>query len=274
MPDVQTLKRQLRGIRSTQKLTKAMKATSIVKMSRLSGIYGQFSEYGTQCEKLLEQYGSIFLEAFRETDSTAPAAVIVLASNKGMCGNFNAEILNFAADQLTQLGAYRLIPCGREAIRFFQRKNLPMEKAVVFNDVPTYGESSALFDEVIEWRSAGKVSRIFMIYPKYFNMMRQSPAISESFSIDCPKADETALLIPNRSTVVENTARTVFRAMFYKLVLETALGAQAATLLTMRSAYDTATEYCAELEGKINRLRQSSITADIIETSSKSNESR
>ena len=271
MPEVHSLKKQLRGIRSTQKLAKAMKTASVVKLSKLSGIYSQYSEYGAQCEKLLEQYGPGFLEAFRETDSAAPAAVIVLASNKGLCGSFNAEMFNFAMEQRPRLGSYRLIPCGREAIRFFQRKKLPVEKAAVFGDVPTYGESSALFDEVFEWRNAGRVSRVFVIYPKYINMMRQEPAISEAFSTDRPGAGEMALLIPDRSTVVEKNAKMVFRAMFYKLVLETALGAQAATLLTMRSAYDTATEYCAELEGQINRLRQSLVTADILETSAKSN---
>ena len=55
--------------------------------------------------------------------------------------------------------------------------------------------------------------------------------------------------------------------MVYKLALENALGAQAATLMTMRSAFDTATEYCEKLEGEINRLRQSAVTADVIETS-------
>ena len=270
MPEVHSLKKQLRGIRSTQKLAKAMKTASVVKLSKLTGVYGQYSEYGAQCEKLLEQYGPVFLEAFRETDSAAPAAVIVLASNKGLCGSFNAEIFNFAMKQLPRLGAYRLIPCGREAIRFFQRKKLPVEKAAVFGDVPTYEESSALFDEIVEWRNAGRISRVFVIYPKYINMMRQEPTISESFSTDHSGADETALLIPDRSTVVEKNVKMVFRAMFYKLVLETALGAQAATLLTMRSAYDTATEYCTELEGQINRLRQSLVTADILETSAKS----
>lgn len=270
MPDVQTLRKQLRGVRSTQKLTSAMKTTSLVKFSKLNGICGKYSEYGVQCEKLLERYGAIYWEAFRETDSAAPAAVVVIASNKGLCGSFNADICNYAMDQLPRLDAYRLIPCGREAIRFFRRKRLPAEKTAVFHDIPTYEESCALFDEIVQWRTAGSVSRVYVIYPKYFNMMRQSPAIFEIFPANCPEADETALLMPDRNTAVERTARTVFRGIFYKLVLESALGAQAATLMTMRAAYDAATEYCAELEGRINRLRQSLITADIIETSAKS----
>lgn len=270
MPEIQTLRKQLRGVRSTQKLASAMRTTSLAKFSKLNGIYGRYSEYGAQCEKMLKRYGPIYLEAFREADSAAPAAVIVLASNKGLCGSFNEDILNFAVDQLPRLDAYRLIPCGREAIRYFRRKKLPAEKTAVLHDIPTYEESCALFDEVVQWRSAGKVSRIIVIYPKYFNMMHQSPTISEAFPVDRSKADEADLLIPDRGTAVERTAKTVFRGMFYKFVLESALGAQATTLMTMRAAYDAATEYCAELEGRINRLRQSMITADIIETSAKS----
>ena len=125
MPEVQTLRKQLRGVRSTQKLASAMRTTSMAKLSKLNGIYGHYSEYGVQCEKLLKRYGSIYLEAFRAADAAAPVAVIVLASNKGLCGSFNADILNVAMDQLPRLDAYRLIPCGREAIRFFRRKWLP-----------------------------------------------------------------------------------------------------------------------------------------------------
>ena len=63
-------------------------------------------------------------------------------------------------------------------------------------------------------------------------------------------------------------AAKIFMAVAYELILETALGAQAATLMTMRSAYDTATEYCEALESEINRKRQSAVTEDVIETSS------
>ena len=269
MPEVLTLRKQLRGVRSTQKLASAMRTTSMAKLSKLNGMYGQYSEYGAQCAKLLERYGSVYWEALRAADGAAPAAVIVLASNKGLCGSFNADVLSFAVDQLPQLGAYHLIPCGREAIRFFRKKRIPAEKTAVFRDIPTYEESCALFDEVVRWRMAGKVSRILVIYPKYLGMMHQTPTIFEAFPENCPDADEMELLIPDRNTVVERTAEIVFRGMFYKLVLESALGAQAATLMTMRTAYDAATERCAELEGQINRLRQSLITADIIETSGK-----
>lgn len=270
MPDIHSLRKQLRGIRSTQKITRAMKTTSTAKLSKLGVIYSQYSEYGKQCKKMLEQFGLGYREAFREADADAPAVAVVIASNRGMCGNFNAEILKFAMEQLPRLGAYRLVSCGKES--FFQEKKLPVEKTVVFGDVPTYEESSALFDDLAAWRRDGKASRVYVIYPKYLNILYQKPTIYELFPENFPETDKTSLLIPDQNTVVAKTAQMVFRAMFYQLVLESALGAQAATLMTMRSAYETATDYSARLEGEINRLRQGLITADIIETSVKRDE--
>ena len=267
MPAIQSLKKQLRGIRSTQKLTKAMKTISTVKFSQLNGIYAGYAEYGDQCRKIFRRFGTGLLDAVREADSTAPPVVIVIASNKGLCGNFNAEILNYARDTLPQFDAARLVACGKKAVSYFSGKGIPVEKACIFSDIPTYGESSALLDEILEWRSAGKASRVYVIYPEYVNMMNQSPVMIELFSADPAENGDLTLFVPDRDAVVQGTAKTVFHAMFYKLVLESALGAQAATLLTMRSAFDTATEYCAQLEGQINRMRQSAVTADVIETS-------
>lgn len=272
MPDIHSLKKQLRGIRSTQKITRAMKTTSTAKLSKLGVIFSQYSEFGSQCKKMLEQFGLGYREAFREADPDAPAVAVVIASNRGMCGNFNAEILKFAMERLPRLGSYRLVSCGKEAEDFFREKKLPVEKTVVFGDVPAYEESSALFDDLAAWRRDGKASRVYVIYPQYINILYQRPTIYELFPENFPETDKTSLLIPDQNTVVAKTAKMVFRAMFYQLVLESALGAQAATLMTMRSAYETATDYCARLESEINRLRQSLITADIIETSVKRDE--
>ena len=99
-------------------------------------------------------------------------------------------------------------------------------------------------------------------------MMLQKPSQTELFSVKREDEEDPGLLLaPDRDTVISRTAMTVFGSMVYQILLESAIGAQAATLMTMRSAFDTATEYCERLEGEINRLRQSAVTADVIETS-------
>lgn len=269
---IQGLKKQLRGIRSTMKLTKAMRTVSTVKFSKLNDSFNEYSKYGRQCRSICEQYGQFFLETVSETNPKAPSLVVVMTSNKGLCGKFNAELLRFADEELAKMDSFLLVACGKKAIHYFQSKERVVEKKYVFKDAPTYEESNALLDDIIAWRREGKISHVYVIYPKYVNMMNQIPEITELFTVVNGGEKEDILFMPNRDTVSRNIAKVVFRAMFYEFVLETAVGAQAATLMTMRSAYDTATEYYEELEGEINRMRQSAVTSDVIETSAERKE--
>ena len=268
MPAIQSLKKQLRGVRSTQKLTKAMRTVATVKLSRLSSMYLGYREYGRQCRRLVEQFGGVYRELVRAADPEAPAAVVVMAANKGMCGSYNAELLRFAEEELEKLEKPWVVPCGKKAVAYFRSRGVAAAREVVLEDVPDFAQSAALLDELIQWRREGKVSRVYLIYARYVNMLTQTPAIRELFLTDEATRTAPALLVPDRGAVLERTGRSVFHGMFYRMVLEAALGTQAATLMTMRSAYDTATEYVQALEGEINRMRQNSVTADVIETSS------
>ncbi|MBR6514955.1 MAG: F0F1 ATP synthase subunit gamma [Clostridia bacterium] len=268
MPAVQNLKKQLRGIRSTRKLTKAMKTVSTVKFSKLNGIYSDFSLYGRECTSIYTKYEASFAHVLPAADEDAPVLVVVIAANKGMCGSFNTELLSFAMNQLEDMGEYRLVTVGKKAGSYFNKKNIPVDKEYILDDIPAYEDTAALLDDITLWRAEGRVSGVRIIYSRYVNMVHQIPSVCELFSAKERDSDKPEVLFaPDRETVITRTANTVLGAVIYEPILETALGAQAATLMTMRSAYDTATEYCEKLEGEINRLRQSAVTADVIETS-------
>ncbi len=268
MPAIQNLKKQLRGIRSTRKLTKAMKTVSTVKFSKLNAIYSAFSPYGRECESIYSKYEASFVNVLAAADPDAPTLVVVMAANKGMCGSFNSELLNYAYELMVGMDSYILVTVGKKAASFFNKRGISVEKGYLFGDVPSYEEAEALLSDIALWRSEGKISKVLVVYQKYVNMMLQKPSRSELFAVKGEDEEDTGLLFaPDRDTVISRTAMTVFGSMVYQLVLESAIGAQAATLMTMRSAFDTATEYCERLEGEINRLRQSAVTADVIETS-------
>ena len=96
--------------------------------------------------------------------------------------------------------------------------------------------------------------------------MHQAPTLFELFNVEGKATIDNTLVIPDIETIIARTAKNVFSSILYGLVLESAIGAQAATLMTMRSAYDTASEKHDELVSQINRIRQSAVTADVIET--------
>ena len=121
---IQGLKKQLRGILSTRKLTKAMRTVSTVKFSKLNALYNEYSQYGKQCRKICEQYGTFFLENVSAKNPDAPSLVIVMTSNKGLCGKFNAEILGFAEQELEKMDSFLLVACGKKAIHYFKTKEM------------------------------------------------------------------------------------------------------------------------------------------------------
>ncbi len=268
MPAIQVLKKKLRGIQSTQKISKAMKTISSIKISQLNAIYNNYNEYGSQCEKLYDAYKKELLGALPPINETAPVCYIVIASNKGLCGGFNSDLLKFADEEITKSNKdYMLIVCGKQAINYFNNKHIEYENSFIFNDIPDYSEANILLNYVIALRKSQKISSVKIIYQKYANMMKQTPCVQELFCDDnTTKGESQTILMPDKQTVIENVAPTVFQSIFYKLLLEVALGANASTLMTMRSAYDTATEYCMQLESEINRQRQSAVTADVLET--------
>jgi len=270
MPTLQSLRKKLRGIRTTQKISKAMKTASTIKFSKLNSAFGEYSKYCEKYEKLYKKYEKSYSNYFNHAQSDAPVCYIILTSNKGMCGSFNSELLSFAKERLSALDEKPVVfVCGKKARDFFEKKGLPFEKSFIFGDVPSFSEASELFEEISSRFGTGKISSVKIIYPKYANMMMQTPTEYELLKkADADKKDEKILAYPDKETFIAATSERIMEAFIFKKILECALGAQASTLLTMRSAYDNATEYSAQLESDINRKRQSQVTSDVIETSS------
>ncbi len=266
METVQSLKKKLKTIRSTAKVTRAMKTASTVKYSKLCGIYAQYEKYADEHLRLYEKYKSEFSSVFTCSNPQAPCCYVIIASNKGMCGAFNTEVLSFFS-RINEEGI--VISCGKKAAEYFERKNVTAERNFVFDDIPSYEQVEKLFGYICSLMNEGKISSVKTVYPEYTNMIKQVPVCKELFNYEKNDTEgEMPIFVPDRETVIKNTAEKIFMSVLYKRVLETALGAQAATLTAMRSAYDTACEYSAKLEIEMNRKRQSQVTADVIEISS------
>lgn len=270
MPTVQVLKKKLKGVRTTRKISKAMKTAATVKYSRLSTVYSGYSRYAEQCKTLYNCYAEQFRNVLPPKKNGAPVCYIVMASNKGMCGNFNSELFNFAQDILERESeSFDLILCGEKTVSQFRSKGYGSVKEYIFNDVPQFSEAKMLYEEIFSLLYQKGYGSVKIIYPAYVNMMKQQPCIRELFSTEQAEYSDIddRLFIPDKATVINNSVEKIITSTLYGVILETAIGAQAATVMNMRSAYDTATEFEEKLESEINRKRQSQVTADVIETS-------
>lgn len=243
-----------------------MKTASTVKFSKLNAVYSEYEKYAEGYLRLYESYRSEFDSVISCSNPDAPCCYIVISSDKGMCGGFNTELFSFFGS-ISEKGL--VISCGKKAEEYFAKKGIETERNFSFGDIPAYEKVKELFDYIRSLMEKGRISSVKTVYPEYVNMIKQQPVCKDLFSHSEEKAaGEAPLFVPDRETVIKNTAEKIYLSVLYKRVLESALGAQAATLTAMRSAYDTAVEYSAKLETEMNRKRQSQVTADVIEISS------
>lgn len=268
MPAVSGLKKKLKSVRAAGRLSKAMKTVATVKFSKLSTLFKNYSFYAEEYKKLCRSPDAEKVGAITKAD-----AVVVLGANKNLCGSFNNELVSYFREKFPpEALPDHFFVCG-EALAGILAENGyegKIEKKFVFDDVPAFSECEELCEALSALAAKKKDLRVTFVRPFYKNTLIQTPGTE--VLIPDPGGDlagtKDVLLIPDGATVREEVIGKCFRAALYGAVLETALGAQAATLMAMRSAYDTAKEYGEAIEGELQRRRQQDVTADVIETAS------
>lgn len=264
MSAIPELKKKLKSIRATGKLSKAMKTVSAVKLSKLTAVSKNFSFYYEEYAKLL----SVDLK------DQKPDVVVIMGSNRGFCGSFNNDTLDFARENGYLDGKIPIISVGEKMTELLLLSGADPLYTCTFPDVPEIDGISELTDTLIKMSEKKEDFAVALIYPIHKNAVTQVPTVrvigfgKETF------ANEELLYFPDKETAIKAIMANAVQIGIYGAVLETSLGAQAATLMTMRSAYDTAEEYSASIEAEIQRKRQSEVTADTIETASDRKEDR
>lgn len=269
MAGLRELKKRLRSIRTTGQLAGAMRTVAAAKYSRVNAARAAYEAYASGFGKLLAQFGYAGLPAGDGAGERRQCAVL-LSSNRGLCGGFNTELMNLFYDEYRrEAQAPMVIVCGKMAASFCKEKGIAVEREMMFSDLPTLEEARQLADYLRGLYESGAVCRVDCYYQSFVNMLRQTPVAKQILppvETDEPGTGEGMLFVPDRETVSERLAESGFDAVVYAMSLEHASGAQAATLMAMRSAFDNAEQSAAALETTINRKRQAEVTASVIET--------
>ena len=273
MAGLQELRKRLRSIRSTGQLAGAMRTAATAKYARLNRVRGDFSPYAQACEDMLRHLGGSGIR--RETEEIRRRdAVVLMSSNRGLCGGFNAEFLRFAEPLLRgEAQSTLLLVGGRHTAGALRELGFTPEEFPL-SDVPAYGEIHAIAERAKALYTSGKAESVLVLYQRFQNMMLQIPARQQLLPEEgaAAGAGEPPLLLPDADTIRAGLGESDMEGRIYSLALENAAGAQAATVMAMRSAGENAQNTARELELTINRRRQAGVTASVIETASGANQ--
>ncbi len=263
MSGLREMRKHLKSIRSIGQLAGAMRAVSTAKYSRLNNALANYEPYAKTCSEMLEHFGADGMFPHRETINRR--CIVVLGSNRGLCGSYNSELLNHFTAIFEGQEQPIIIPCGRIAIQRCKDKGIPIYREFIFEDVPSFAQARELSQCLCKLYREGVADEIIVVFQDFKNILTQTP--KEVTFLPCGGAggeqeDYRTLYLPDREQVEVGLIPLCLDAWMYSLLLNAATGAQAATIMAMRSAFDNAQTSAAELEIKINRLRQTIVTSD------------
>ena len=304
MATLRETKDRIGSVRSTLKITSAMKLVASAKLRKAQKAIEGMRPYERTLAEILSAVGpaakfpqradvNYFSDKSAEkpisdSPSTTPThfaagktAIVAIASNSSLCGAFNANVIKKALETARGCeGEVEVIPVGRKMADALRRAGYT--DAADFNDLighPSYEQSAALARSLSERFLAGELSRVVLVYNRFISSARQEPVAetylpfentnlssAEKSNSDPSFAEEDDYIIePDAETLLASLLPQVMMLKFHAAILDSAAAEHAARTIAMQTASDNAEELLGELTLEYNKGRQQKITAEILD---------
>ncbi len=268
----QAIKRRIRSVEATKKITQAMEMISISKFQKQKQILEKNKEYSDTLERVCAQIlKSVEKEDIfwtQENKEDHNPLTIVLTSDLGLCGAYNANVLKHFKKQAPK-GSYLVV--GIKGYSWFKYRNFKLSRDLIHSDDLNYIEISDAMIEVIQKYREGEITSIHVFYTKFHNSVNFVPASKQLLPflkpdvIDEDVLDSDTIFEPNAQTILDEMIPMTVISMVYRLYLESKTSEQASRRIAMENATDNAEEIVENLTLKYNQSRQAAITQEISE---------
>ncbi len=277
MPSTIDLRRRIRSTKNTQQITKAMKMVSAAKLRRAQERMMAARPYSAGLREVLKSLSTRADLAthplLQDREEESKVLLLVVTADRGLCGAFNANIIRAAQNAIVEKGwaHVELLPIGRKAIEFFKRRTIPIRRqgAHVYQALSldtARGIAQALIDDFIN----GEFDAVYVIYNEFKSVIAQRvtlerllPLPREAADPDTPAIDY--IYAPDPQQILSDLLPKHIEFQLYRVLLESAAAEQGARMTAMESATKNASEMISHLTLTYNRIRQASITKEIIE---------
>ncbi len=277
MAQTKELKRRIRSVENTRKITRTMEMVATSKLKRATDRVRAARPYGEALAEIVQGLHAPGLEesfpVLRQPDATRRAAILLLTANRGLAGAFNANLIKEARGLLERLRAEgvetELHVAGKKGISFFRFRGEPMETMRTdLGDNPSVEEAESLVGPLRERFEAGEVDAVYVITSRFVSALSTPPGVTELMPLR-PKAGASAgdnfILSPAGELMLARLLPAYLRNVVYRGLVENAAAEQGARRTAMKAATDNAGEMLDTLKRTYNRARQQQITQEIAE---------
>ena len=275
------LKGRIKTVENTRKITRTMEMVATSKMKRAQDRVVAARPYAAALGEVMAQlYSPELAERFpllRQPAQIRRAAVVLLTSNRGLAGGFNANLIREARARVAELerrGAQvDLHVVGRKGIGFFRYVNRAMvTERTDITDRPTAEDAASLVNDLMRDFVDGTLDGVYVVYANFRSAMSTPPSTLQVLPVQPPEraaagagVQRDYLLFPSAEEILTELLPSYVRNAVYRALAETAAAEQGARRTAMKSATDNASEMLNLLRRTYNRARQAQITQEIAE---------
>src|SRR3954447_5292657 len=282
MPSLIDLRRRVRAVKNTQQITKAMKMVAASKLRRAQEKITSARPYAVQMQHVLAGLAGRVDEsihpllAARETGPDSRTLIIVVTSDKGLCGSFNTN-LNKAASLLAVKSPVQCVfgLVGRKGRDYFGRRGFKVdfEQVGIFQKL-AFANAQTIATLAMEAFTSGRADRVLLVYNEFKSVMSQKVVVDQLLPIartDMPggePVDDGAvdyLYEPNAQEIFNQLLPRYVEVQVYRALLDSNAAFYAAQMTAMDTATRNSADMIASLTLYMNKVRQAAITREIIE---------
>ena len=291
MASLKEVKTRINSVKSTRKITSAMKMVASAKLHKAQGAIENMLPYERKLNKILTNFLSADLPVespYIKAREVKRVAIVAFSSNTSLCGAFNANVIKML---LQTVGEFRtlgqdnilIFPVGKKVDEAVKRLGFePQETSPTLSDKPSYQEASELAHRLMEMYVSGEIDRVELIYHHFKSMGVQILLRETYLPIDLTRVvDEEEkqkeeevqggeiandyIIEPSAEKLIANLIPTVLSQKLFTAAVDSNASEHAARTLAMQVATDNANELIQDLTKQYNKSRQQAITNELLD---------
>ncbi len=273
------IRTQIKSIKNTQKITRAMEMVAASKMRKAQDRMAASRPYADKMHNVIHHLAYAHPEYkhpyLLTRDDPKRVGYIVISSDRGLCGGLNNNLFK---DALADMRRWReqnididLCTIGQKASQFFKRFGNITAQATHLGDNPGVTDLIGTVKVMLDAYDKGEIDRLFLVYNRFVNTMTQKPIVEQLLPVEADgKEKELAyhwdyIYEPDAKTVLDGLLVRYIESLVYQGVVENIACEMAARMVAMKSASDNAGELIGDLELAYNKARQAAITQELSE---------
>lgn len=285
MANIRELDKRRKSIRNIRKITRTMELIATARFKKAMDRAAAANDYTERITQIVRDLANAGLEVshplLAERPTVKSSAILMLTSNRGLCGGYNGSVIRAALNRRTDLQKlsddFNFEISGKRGVSAMKFRDVRIDQTYTqFEDQPAFEEVAKIADRLMDDFVSGRTDRLDVAYTRFVSISKQEAVVETllPFSQPAPETGDASggaggksdyEFLPSAESILEEVVPASFRVKLFKCFLDAAVSEQIARMVAMKSATENAGEIIKQISMTYNRARQSKITQEIME---------